>query len=174
MLPHEDFVKIDARRSLSLLRHFLGPKSDYVLGKQNFNSCYTICPSLYTMKKKPLKDENNSTITWSHLQDAGLLLRKPWLRESDTKGKAVAFIMIGMALSQLILGSSLGFIISALGSTRVVLAVALIGECFAAISALFLTTKPASHDCQWCSLKPLVKCFRRLIHRGGLDVESQV
>lgn len=116
----------------------------------------------------------NSAITWSHLQDAGLLLRKPWLRESDTKGKAVAFIMIGMALSQLILGSCLGFIISALGSTRIVLVVSLLGECFATISALFLTTKPASHDCQWCSLKPLVKCFRRLIHRGGLEIESQV
>ena len=164
MLPHEDSVKIDARRSLSLLRHFLGPKSHYVLSKQNFNSCYTICPSLYTTKKKPLKDENNSTITWSHLQDAGLLLRKPWLRESDTKGKAVAFIQIGSTLSQLILGSSLGFIISALGSTRVVLVVALLGECFAAITSMFLTTEPASRDQQWCTWKPLVKCFRRLIH----------
>ena len=113
--------------------------------------------------------KTNTAITWPHLQDAGLLLRKPWLRESDTKGKAVAFIMIGIALPQLILGSSLGFIISAFGTTRIVLVVALLGECVATISALFLTTKPTSHDHQWCSWKPLVKCFRRLIHREARD-----
>ena len=93
------------------------------------------------------------------MQDSGLLLRKPWLRESDTKGKAVAFILIAGGLSQLVLGLSMGFIISAFGTTRVVLVVALIGECFAAISSMFLTTKPASRGCQWCSWKSLVKCF---------------
>ena len=108
--------------------------------------------------------KTNIVITLSHLQDAGLLLRKPWPCESDTKGKAVAFIMVGIALPQLILGSCLGFIISAFGTTRVVLVVAFLGECFATISALFLTTKPALHDHQWCSWKPLAKCFRRLIH----------
>ena len=103
-----------------------------------------------------------------HLQDSGLLLRKPWVRESDTKGKAVAFLLIAGGLPQLILGSCLGFIISAFG-TRVVLVVALLGECFATISALFLTTKPTSRDRQWCSWKPLVKCFLFLIHREARD-----
>ena len=103
-----------------------------------------------------------------HLQDSGLLLRKPWVRESDTKGKAVAFILIAGGLPQLILGSCLGFIIGGFGTTRVVLVVAFLGECFATISALFLTTKPASHDHQWC-WKPLVKCFQFLIHREARD-----
>ena len=103
------------------------------------------------------------------MQDSGLLLRKPWLRESDTKGKAVAFILIAGGVPQLILGSCLGFIISAFGTTRVVLVVALIGECFAAISSMFLTTKPASCDYQWCSWKPLVRCFRCLIHQQAQD-----
>ena len=96
----------------------------------------------------------------------GLLLRKPWLRESDTKGKAVAFILIASGVPQLILGPCLGFIISMFGTTRVVLVVALIGECFATISALFLITKPTSRDYQWCSWNPLVKCF---IHQQAQD-----
>ena len=108
------------------------------------------------------------------MQDSGLLLRKPWLRESDTKGKAVAFILMGVSLSQLVLGLSMGFIISAFGTTRIVLVVALLGECFATVSALFLTTKPASCDHQWCSWKPLVKCFRRLIHHETQDKNHQV
>ena len=103
-----------------------------------------------------------------YMQDSGLLLRKPWVRESDTKGKAVAFILIAGGLPQLILGSCLGFIISAFGTTRVVLVVALLGECFATVSALFLATKPTSHDRQWC-WKPLVKCFQFLIHREARD-----
>ena len=103
------------------------------------------------------------------MQDSGFLLCKPWLRESDTKGKAVAFILIAGGLSQLVLGLSMGFIISVFGTTRVVLVVALIGECFATISALFLTTKPASRGCQWCSWKPLVKCFQCLIHHEAQD-----
>ena len=103
------------------------------------------------------------------MQDSGLLIRKPWLRESDTKGKAVAFLLTAGGVPQLILGLSMGFIISAFGTTRVILVVALIGECFATISALFLTTKPASRDHQWCSWKPLVNCFRHLIHREAQD-----
>ena len=99
----------------------------------------------------------------------GLLLRKPWLRESDTKGKAVAFILIASSLSQLVLGLSMGFIISAFDTTRVVMVVTLIGECFATISALFLITKPTSHDYQWCSWKQLVKCFWHLIHHEAQD-----
>ena len=87
--------------------------------------------------------KTNIVITLSHLQDAGLLLRKPWPRESDTKGKAVAFIMVGIALPQLILGSCLGFIISAFGTTRVVLVVAFLGECFATLVHCF--SPPSLH-----------------------------
>ena len=94
--------------------------------------------------------------------------------ESDTMGKAVAFIAVGVALSQLIVGSSLGFIISAYGSTRIVLVVALLGECFATTCAMFVTTKPTSHDCRWGSWQSLVKCLQHRTHHSHVQETSEL
>ena len=104
-------------------------------------------------------------------QSSGRLLRKPWPNASDTKGKAVAFILIAMASPQLILGSSMGSIISAFGSARIVVVVAFLGQCFATLSSMFITIKPASQDHRWTQL---VKCLKCLKHgRQLLQVQEK-
>ena len=104
-------------------------------------------------------------------QSSGLLLRKPWPNASDTKGKAVAFIMIAMATPQLIVGSCMGSLISAYGSARITMVVAFLGQCFATLSTMFITTKPESRGRRKCSWTQLVK---RLKHYRQVRDKNEV
>ncbi len=53
-------------------------------------------------------------------------------------GKAVAFLVMAMFVAQLLLATTLGFIIEAYGNSYVVIVVSFIGECVAGLSLFFV------------------------------------
>ena len=70
-----------------------------------------------------------------------MLLKRTWPNESETKGKAVSFLMMAMLAAQFILAVGMGTLIQIVGSSRVIMSVAFLGECLAGVSAFFVTMK---------------------------------
>ena len=74
-------------------------------------------------------------------QDTGKLLKKPWLHEGNTTGKAVSLFGSAMMLAQVVVGLFMGTLIDVFGTPRVVIVAAFIGVSLAGLSALFVRTK---------------------------------